>query len=138
MNTPRILLPLILTITILLAACGPAATPTPVLATSAKDIAGAWVSAEMYYYEFNEDGTWTHGTFFTNGDRLPTGDKGTFRFDGTRFMIQTTEQGDQNCADNLIGIYEVQVLASDKLLFVKIEDDCLNRVGTLSGLSKLP
>jgi hypothetical protein len=119
-----------------------AAPPTPVLATSAKDIAGAWAPPTAdFYIEFNEDGTVTGGDLLANGNRIPgPGGNGTFWFEGTRLTIQEPKSSaEQSCEEGQLGIYEVQLLASGKLLFVKIQDDCVWRVGALSVvLSKLP
>jgi hypothetical protein len=121
------------------AATPPASEPTPVLATSAKDIVGAWAppTADLYY-EFNADGTFTVGDLLANGNRIP-GDQGTFQFDGTRLTLQETESRSEQACGDQPGNYEVQVLAGDKLQFVKMEDGCLGRVASLSAvLSKLP
>jgi len=106
----------------LLAGC---AASGPKLASSAEDIAGTWHSTtDSGEFQFNEDGTFLGGTAFP----------GEFRFEGTRFFLTFTGQGNA-CAQQgaETGIYEVELLENGNLMFTVIEDECADRVTFFTG-----
>ncbi len=110
----------------LLAGC---ATSGPRLASSAEDIAGTWHSTvSSVEVQFNEDGT--------GHARVGSGSSfdGEFRFEGTRIIWKTLDQGNDCVRIGAeTGIYEVELLENGNLKYIVIEDECLVRVNYLAG-----
>jgi hypothetical protein len=59
--------------------------------------------------------------------------KGRFWFEGTRLFVEHTLG---RCSEDSAGIYEVHLLESGNLRFVKIEDECMTRVSNYQGQQK--
>jgi hypothetical protein len=118
----------------------PTATSLPDLATNIMDIVGVWehplpgVSAFM---EIQEDGTFiSAGGVKENLADQPYMD-GESWFEGNRFMVKIRDSvlPDHKTCIDLIGTYDVQLLADGSLNFVVIEDDCEIRArATLAGV----
>ena len=137
---------------LLLAACAPSApptatpvpTPTPVpVLESAEDLIGIWHSTPRkpnvgeFYQQFKEDGTYRVATL--SADRLEDHPnvEGEFWFEGKQLFIKDIAgvPAWDVCVrpKQIIGKYEVQVLANGNLKFVKIEDECSGRANVLPG-----
>ena len=137
---------------LLLAACAPSApptatpvpTPTPMpVPESAEGLIGIWHQTPPnphvgeIYLQFKEDGTYRVAT--GAADRLENHQKveGEFWFEGKQLFVKDIA-GDppwDECIrpKQIIGKYEVQVLANGNLKLVKIEDECSGRVEVLQA-----
>ena len=56
-----------------------------------------------------------------------------FWFEGGQLFLETTSVGAAACEENLVGIYEVNLLENGSIQFVAIEDECVVQATTLSG-----
>jgi hypothetical protein len=136
---------------LLLAGCAPSAppptatpVPTPTSVTipeSAEGLIGIWRGTPpvphvgQFYWQFKEDGTYRVAT--GAADRLENDPKveGEFWFEGKQLFIKDIA-GDPPwdvCIrpKQIIGKYEVQMLANGNLKLVKIEDECSGRANDL-------
>jgi len=135
---------------LLLAACAPSAPPTatPVptptsvpTPESTEDLIGIWHQTPRnpnhgeVYLQFKEDGTYRVAKWAA--DRLEDYPnlEGEFWFEGKQLFVKDIA-GDppwDECRrpKQIIGKYEVQVLANGNLKLVKIEDECSGRVKVL-------
>ncbi len=107
----------------------PTATPSPppVLATSAKDIVGIWhgLGADGLYQQFFEDGT-IRVAVSRDGLSYPDVEM-TFVFEDARLVFKETKATGLPPCGSKVGTYEVQLLAQDKIKFVRISDGCAPR-----------
>ncbi len=102
-------------------------SPTPVLATSAKDIVGIWhgLGTDGLYQQFFEDGTIRVAV---SRDGLQTPDvEMTFVFENARLVFKETKAIGLPSCGSKVGTYEVELLAKDKIKFVRISDGCAPR-----------
>jgi ketosteroid isomerase-like protein len=144
MNTKTFLTFLLLVAVTVLTACGvgetPAAAPPAVptatftLADSADDIVGTWRNPGLNSaFRFNADGTYRYATRLGNLDDEPNV-KGTFRFEGTKLLLEEAEVVGVGGCEDVPGIpsYEVRLLESGNIQLGAVEDGCVRRSGALS------
>lgn len=105
----------------------PTPTPQPDLATSIMDIVGVWehpLPGASVFREIKEDGTMILASGVVENLSEQPYSTGESWFDGNRFMVKINEAViSKECID-VVGIYEVQMLADGSLHFVVIEDEC--------------
>lgn len=102
-------------------------SPTPVLATSAKDIVGIWhgLGADGLYQQFFEDGTIRVAV---SRDGLLSPDvEMTFVFEDARLVFKEIKATGLPSCGSKLGIYEVELLAEDKIKFIRVSDGCAPR-----------
>ena len=103
------------------------------------DIAGVWkhqLPGSFVFREIRDDGSMTSAAgVIENLGEQPHSISESW-FEGNRFMvkiIETVLPDYKKCID-VVGIYEVQLLADGSLRFVVIEDECPTRArATLAG-----
>jgi hypothetical protein len=106
----------------------------PELAANASDIVGTWHALSGrpgdpgLYHQFNEDGTCLVALIL---ERLPAEPdvRCEFRFEDTQFVYTEIEAIGLPPCGGEPAFYEVQLLASGNLKFVRIEDACAPRAG---------
>ncbi len=98
--------------------------PTPMLASSAKDIVGTWLGlgTDGLYQRFNQDGTCQTGLAQGSVDV-----ECTWRFDGTRLVMTEVKAIGLPPCSSKTGTYEVQLLPNGNIKFVRISDSCAPR-----------
>ena len=98
--------------------------PTPVLATRAKDIIGTWfgLGTDGLYQRFYENGTCQTGVSAESVDV-----ECTFRFEGTQVIITEVKAIGLPPCGSKTSIYEVQLLPTSNIRFVKVQDSCAPR-----------
>ena len=108
------------------------AGPAPELATSSEDIAGMWFSLPSgLVLQFNDDGT---AQFGVDSDGTTLGYEAQTWFEGTRLFIKfVAYDGVSEACATATGTYEVQLLDSGNLRFVRAQDECQLRVDALLG-----
>ena len=81
----------------------------------------SWDKGTTWFY-FNEDGTYRYDINFDRLSENPA-DIGRYSIEGN---ILTFVSGEETwrCEPGSIGIYEITITEEDKLVFVKLEDDC--------------
>ena len=109
-------------------------SPTPVLATSAKDIVGIWhgLGTDGLYQQFFEDGT-IRVAVSREGLLSPDVEM-TFVFEDARFVFKETKAIGLPSCGSKVGTYEVELLAQDKIRFVRISDGCTPRAHSTAQL----
>jgi predicted small lipoprotein YifL len=132
--------PTALALLIALAACGaPAPTPSPsppaptpaptaVLATSAEQIIGTWlgIGKQGMYQQFNADGTWWVAAKLESLPSKPDAEL-TYRFEGTQFILTEVKATALEACGAKTAIYQVELLASGNIKFVKVNEACVPR-----------
>lgn len=120
----------------LLAGCGAAGEgpPEPGPITSVEAIVGTWqrTSGSPSHIQFFEDGNMNGSSSRENVEDHPEiTDK--FWFEGRQLFLETTSLNG-GCEENIVGIYEVNLLENGNLQFVAAtEDECAGRVTILAG-----
>lgn len=103
--------------------------------TTVEELAGVWAysrgSIGYIYYQFNQDGTWSGAPTLKRLEDSP-GIIGKFWFEGSRLNVNVAEDIiDLRCED-VVGVYEVQLLENGALRLELIEDECDERSEELS------
>lgn len=107
----------------------PTPTPQPVLATSMMDIVGVWehpLPGSSVFREIKEDGTMTLASgAIENLDEQPYSMSESW-FEGNQFMVKIVESvlPESSACIDIVGSYEVHLLADGSLRFVVVEDEC--------------
>ena len=133
-------------VVLLVVACSPSATPTPLpqptatarptatlppgarLATSLEDIAGTWVGleADRMYQRFNLDGTCFSSVSLENLNTNPAVES-TCRFEGDQLIMTDVKVTGLTSCGGKPGRYQVHLLANGNIAFVRVFETCAPR-----------
>ncbi|OGO60208.1 MAG: hypothetical protein A2029_01285 [Chloroflexi bacterium RBG_19FT_COMBO_47_9] len=111
-------------------------TRTPRLANNAEDILGIWLGIETrqgMYIRFNEDGTYQLAKSRSGLDTQPNVE-GTYSFDGNQLTFTITSVHDLQDCGFTDSIYEVVMLVTGQIEFIKVKDSCSDRVNTTAQI----
>ena len=132
-----ILLIIIFTLIIVVSACAqnPATTEekSPELITDMSGLNGIWqpIPPAIAWREYRDDGTFRIAGTRDNLEKAPfvTGE---YWFEGSvLYFKEVSAEPEWECGGEIIGQYEVQVLESGEMRFVKVEDKCSERAMVL-------
>lgn len=133
-------------VSLLVAACSPAATPTPTpepaptarptatlpagarLATSLEDIAGTWVGlgADGLYQRFNLDGSCFSSVSLENLNTNPAVES-TCVFEGDVLVMTDVKTTGLPSCGGKPGRYQVHLLANGNIIFARVFETCAPR-----------